>query len=481
MSETSVVIVNERHEVLAQYRPRSTRLPAVKVQKSLAGFSLATALAEQIGLEVFWLLLPDGGRTTLPLMRLQSDASTLPPGYAWGQPHDLTSGPMPEPDLFDRLDAGGESPGEYSWYPMVQDWLRKTLRRLGHELRVLEPWNSSVGNVLIRVSTDGPLFWFKAVRDQNWRDFLVTQTLNDLYPAHGPRIRAVEPSWQAMLLEHVQGTSLAECPTLRRCQSVARKLADVQKRYCRHTEALLRAGATDLRASTLLLKAPLFLERLAHAIEWREGPVSEEDECIWPERMTPSAYRRFIPIITTSQLKELTLLIPALCEEVASFPSSEGLCNVSSFEPRNVILTRTGVVLIDWADACVGWPLAANRSLWHRFADLSLGQASWTLLVRLAHETRWEKINRLRPLSQGIFLADAYFSLARAILYSETHIDEPIEEREFLRFGELLKLTLPSAFDGYQVPWPPKDSKARPHHRDKRSMPTAVNRSPDVQ
>jgi hypothetical protein len=450
MSQTSVVIVNAKCELLAQHKPRSTRLPAVHVQKDQAGFSLFTALVEQIGLEVFWLLPPEGRRTTLPLLRLQSDTPVLPLGYSWVQPHDLTSGPMPEPDLFDRLNITGQCLGEYRWYPQVQDWLRETVARMGHELRALEPWNSSAGNVLLRVLTDGPPLWFKAVSDHNWKDFLVTQALKDLYPEDRPRILAIEPSWKTMLLEHVQGTSLAECTSLRRCQSVARKLADVQRRYSRQTDVFLRADATDLRASTLLMKAPRFFESLARAIERQYGADADQDGYLVRTPMSPSAYQRSMSRVTMSELREMIPLVPALCTEVASFPLSEGLCNVSSFEPRNAILTSAGLVIVDWAEACVSWPLAANRSLWHRLANVSLRHASWCTLARVAHQYRWEKSTGLPPLFSGVFLADAFFSLAMAVLYSERHTDEPPDDRELLRFGELLKLTIHSAFEGYR-------------------------------
>jgi hypothetical protein len=189
---TPLVVLNENGQVFVLRRPRSTRLPVVSVDKGRKGFSISRALQDQLGLQVFLLVPPASQHGSFPLLRLQGDGATVPPGYLWKQPHEITGGPMPEPDIFAALSPEDASFGRYSWYPQVVDWLTRRTAELGLELRSLEPWNCRSGNVLLRVSTDGPQFWFKAIHDSNWRDFSISQLLAEQYPQYSPRIVAKE-------------------------------------------------------------------------------------------------------------------------------------------------------------------------------------------------------------------------------------------------------------------------------------------------
>lgn len=431
MMQAPVVIVNARNEVLAHRNRHSTKLPTVYLPTDLGGLSLATALHKQFGLKVFWLLRSDGSRFALPLLRLQSEEPSLPLGHAWVQPCDLTHGPMPEQNMLDRLNSVDESWGQYSWYQHVQDWLAQTLSQLGHNLKALDQWNSRAGNVLIRVATDGPHFWFKAVGDKNWRDFAVSQVLRQLHPLDRPRILAIETSWKAMLLEHVQGICLAECTNQRTSKRAARMLADIQKRYAEQSEVFVRAGATDLRASTLLQKAPAYLRSLEDAIT---------------RQTTVESYSGQMPSIQISEVEEMSPHLLALCAEVASLPYSDGLFN-ADFDPQRILFTSKGIVLIDWAQACVSWPLAASRYLWLRLMNRSLEHVSRCTLLSMAHWERWEKITGRTPIFRGASLADAFSVIAAAVLYCEQTADHLPDDRILISFGIQLRWAICSTLE----------------------------------
>ncbi len=454
--QTALVIMNAKHELLAHHKRHWTKLPTVDLARERIGFSLSRAVYEQLGLEVFFLLAPEGWQNSLPLLRLQVDSAPLPAGYVWVEPHAINCGAVPQPDLLSLLNLADESPGQYAWYPYAEDWLRRKVSELGHEVRHLEPWNSRSGNVLIRVSTGGPRFWFKAVSDANWREFLIIQALTEHHPLDRPRLHAVEPSWKAMLFENIPGITLAQCTILKDCTKATRMLADVQKKYADHTEAFLRAGATDLRASTLIQKIPGFLGSLESAI--RRHPESLPDTSSErspdnkpPRGMTPSEYRRLLFPPNIPELKELASLLFALCSEVATLPFSDGLFN-ADFEPRHVLIPADGgLVLVDWAQACVGWPLAAGEYLWRRVSNVSSQHAKWCILLSSAYLRRWGEIVHSTGGYRTAYLTFPFFALTSAIRDWERQPHGVTDDASLLRFGHLLHMTVQHAFENYPV------------------------------
>lgn len=454
MMQTSVLILNAKNEFMARRNRLSITLPTIYMLHDMSGFTLTNALHKQLHLKVFFLLRSDGKRYTFPVARLQSEQTLIPANYSWVQPQALTHGPKPAQDVITCLNARDESWGQYSWYPKVEDWLTQTLSQLGCKLIALEQWHSRSGNVLLRVSTDGPQFWFKAVNDRSWRDYAVTQALKQQHPSDRPRIFATEASWKAMLLEHVQGSSLAESTNQWTLKRGARMLADVQKRYAASSEILIRAGAIDLRASTLLEKAPSYLRYVESVIARQSKLIPARADSLHLEsaslhREDPIVHHRIIPKLTMSELHEITPHVSTLCAVVASLPCSDSLFNAEC-NPRDVLITRKGVVLVDWGQACVSWPLAASRFLWLRLLNGQLHHASRFTLLSFVHSERWEKITGRTPIFRGVALVEAFCALIAAILYWEQHTEETLDDIEVLSRAVQLRWAIRSIFESDQ-------------------------------
>ncbi len=395
--EISLAILNERQELLSFRNRRFIKLPKIGALKGRIGFELTNAVRELLGTGVYLLEPLRPGQGSLPILRFQSSCAALPTGYGWVHPHEITCGPIPEPDVLDRVWRNRVSVGGYDWYAELSEWLAEQVSRLGYRLLSLDQWNSVSGNVLIRVKTTGPQFWFKAVCDANWRDFSFAQLLSEKQFFPSPHVRAIEPLWKGMLLEHVPGTELLACQNVETFMEAMRLLAELQIRGMGSSQSLLLQGATDLRAATMSRMLPDLLRDFEDAL----GIMKSDDDD--PESMS---------------LKALAPALERMCFEVASLSFCDGLVP-ASLNPHHVLLTPNGLVLIDWAQACVSLPLIAGESLWLNLGRESLAQARWAIRLRMEYFSCWGRAFGYSAWSSMIHHLPAFSTLAAAIFYRD--------------------------------------------------------------
>ncbi|HZP04562.1 MAG TPA: hypothetical protein VFB43_06650 [Terracidiphilus sp.] len=408
---TSLLILNQDKKVLAVRQDAHLALPEVNVEQGRVGISVSRAVQEQLNLKIFFLVLSEAEAEGYPVLRLQSPDTPMPRGYVWADSAEL---PLTErlQKVIEHVDLQSEAVGSFEWYERVEAWLKVRLIPLGYSVRALEQWNGRVGGVLLRIVTDGPVFWFKAVSDFNVREMAIAELLSERSPAHFPRILAREPGWNGFLLEHIEGRELYECDDLETWEQAAKLLADVQMDWTGRGDSLLRAGAADLRAGAMNARMPAFLDHIEEAMG--RQPKTP------PERLT------------RVDLDELGIALKALCADVAAFEFAEGLAN-ADFSPHNTLITATGPVFIDWAEACVSLPLIAGEYLWNRMVVESPQRVHWQAPIRAAYLSRWKERYGSRQIEQAAQRLPAFSLLAVAMFYHERESHGPSPYDSYLR------------------------------------------------
>ncbi len=409
--KTSLIIVDDRGRVAARQHPAGPSLPEVEVEPGRVGISLSKAIREQLHLETFCLVLPETTSSSYHTLRLQRSNMKLPTAYVWADPTELSDSKTVENMLAHFSPADTEF-ARFAWYTEVLVWLDAEIAKLGYTCRGLEQWNGRVGGVLLRVLTDGPDFWFKAVSDFNAREFWIAQLLSERHPDYFPKVLAAQPRWNAFLLGNVQGEELNDTDNLEVWKQVAQLLADVQTDWSGNSTKLLEAGAADLRPSTLLNNIPVFLEQVAQSMSRQEKAV-------------PAVLNKGDLITLGEQLSDL-------CTEIIKLPFSEGLAN-ADFSPHNTIITAGGPVFIDWAEACVSFPPIVGEYLWNRMVIEVPNRKQWQDALREAYFKRWAEHYDSSAVESAAQLVPAFAIFALLTFLHEREGDGPSRYDPYLR------------------------------------------------
>ena len=409
--KTSLIIVDDRGRVAARQRPAGLFLPEVEVEPGRVGISLSKAIREQLQLETFCLVLPETAGGSYHILRLQRSNTKLSAAYVWTDPTELSDSKTVENVLAHFSPADTEF-ARFAWYTEALVWLDAEIAQLGYACRRLEQWNGRVGGVLLRVLTDGPDFWFKAVSDFNAREFWIAQLLSERHPDYFPKVLAAEPRWKAFLLGNVSGEELNDCENLKVWKDVAELLADVQADWISDSSKLLEAGAADLRPLTLLNNIPVFLEQVAESMSRQQKTVPA--------------------ILSKVDLTRLGEQLADLCTEISKFTFSEGLAN-ADFSPHNTILTAKGPVFIDWAEACVSFPLIVGEYMWNRMVIEVPNRKQWQDPLREAYFQRWAHHYGSPAIENASRLVPAFAIFALLVFLHQREGEGPSRYDPYLR------------------------------------------------
>jgi hypothetical protein len=407
----SIILVDERGLVAARHNSPSASLPQVDIADGRVGICLSRAVREQLRLNIYCLVPSAELEPSFHLVRLQSPEQVLPSGYIWTKPQDLLEHKQIEQALAGFTPTDTEF-GRFGWYAEVTTWLREQVDSLGYEIRRFEQWNGRVGGVLLRVLTDGPDFWFKAVSQFNTREFWVSQLLAKRHPKYFPRVLAAEPRWNAFLLEDVRGEELHDHDDLDTWKYVAELLAEIQIEWVGQSSVLLASGAADLRSSSIAQRLPAFLSHIADAMT-RQTKV-------------PPA------ILNRRDLDDLGDQLETMCARVSAFAFAEGLAN-ADFSPHNTLITAHGPVFIDWAEACVSLPLIAGEYMWNRMVVEAPQRRYWQDALRNTYLSRWRDHFGKDALDVAARLLPAFSVLAVAMFYHERERTGPSPYDSYLR------------------------------------------------
>src|SRR5262249_22832761 len=148
--------------------------------------------------------------------------------------------------------VGGSPFWECGAYDKIHAWVEEQLRPVGRVLKgSFRQLQADASFALIQFPTSQGVVWFKAVGVPNLREFAITRLLAARIPESVPELLAVRAEWNAWLMAEAQGQHLFELSDPAMWFRAAASFADLQIASREHTQALLDAGAHDVRVETL--------------------------------------------------------------------------------------------------------------------------------------------------------------------------------------------------------------------------------------
>jgi hypothetical protein len=266
-----------------------------------------------------------------------------------------------------RYDSGVKASnfGRYSSLDSLRTWYSPTLAAMGLKETSIEQWNGDAWFSLFRINTEtvdrdsaeaAKSFWFKAVGEPNTREYAVTVALTAECPYWFPRLVATKPEVNGWLMEEVHGHELDAEADGRPWALTARVLAKVQKRFVGQEERLLELGCRDWRMPQVLAALDPFFEDME---EIMQRQVNE------PPR-----------ILDRSELRSLKVHCQDLCRRIEDVDIPYTITH-GDFSPHNVLVSNGWPILIDWAEAYVGFPFISWEYFWNRMIKDHPEHAAW--------------------------------------------------------------------------------------------------------
>ncbi len=343
--------------------------------------SVTRAALERWGLRLFVMFCAstsapnDGAQKAIELVlvcRLQNKAAAHD-GFLW-KSQEMWALPLEDAALLDAAFAdfdlyqSGAKASNFSKYDSLNElraWYTPTLEGIGLRETDLEQWNGDEWFALFRIRTEtidpastepAKSFWFKAVGEPNTREYAVTVALTAECPYWFPRLVATRPDWNGWLMEEVDGHELDVEPDGRPWALTARILAKVQKRFVGQEERLLELGCRDWRMPQVLASLDPFFEDME---EIMQRQTSEPPH-----------------VLDRSELRALKHHCLDLCRRVEDVDVPYTITH-GDFSPHNVIVSNGWPILIDWAEAYVGFPFISWEYFWNRMIKDHPQQAEW--------------------------------------------------------------------------------------------------------
>jgi len=220
------------------------------------------------------------------------------------------------------------------WMADLFNWARAQLPRELHLTGGFQQLNAEPTFALVRLETNGPAVWFKAVGEPNLREYSITLALSRLFPVSVPELIAVRPEWHGWLTKEAEGQQLGESSELQ-WASVADALAELQTLSTGKIEPLLKAGCRDLRCEPLLNLVDPFMNRMT--------------ELMAEQRKSPPAQ------LTKPELHNLAGQLKVATEEWANLQVPDSIGHLD-FNPENLLVSEHRCTFLDWAEAYVGPP-----------------------------------------------------------------------------------------------------------------------------
>jgi hypothetical protein len=304
-------------------------------------------------------------------------------GTEWKRVHSLTADSFQDESDFrtltrclHELDAYEHDPSSpfarKGWTTRVQAWATDAIRPLGLELGPsFRQYNASPSFSLIRLETNGPAIWFKAVGEPNLREFSITLKLAELFPEFVPEILGTKLEWNAWLSREVEGTSLGDTREFALWERAATSLARLQVESISTADAILNSGAHDLRVDKLLTSIDPFFDLVARLMEKQ------------PKVPPPTLSQQELGLLKLRIEDSLTLL------EDLGIPNTLGHLDLN---PRNIIVSVNRCVFLDWAEAYVGPPFFSFEYLLQHFRrEVGADAVRESELVN-AYVARWRQL-----------------------------------------------------------------------------------------
>jgi hypothetical protein len=286
--------------------------------------------------------------------------------------------------------------GKPSWIRGVFEWVEREIAPLG--LRItgrFRQLNASPTFSLIRMETNGPAIWFKAVGEPNLREYPITLTLAKLFPAFVPKIIATRSDWNAWLVTETEGTHPDESSEIATWMTVAKRLADLQLASFGQTLHLIDAGCRDARICSLLELVEPFLEVMAGLMEQQT-------------KASPAPLSRTELRTLGAQLQDVFSHF-----NTSAIPHALGHLD---FNAGNILVFQNQCAFLDWAEACVGHPFVTFQYLVEYLRRYRPSNTSWEPALTSAYVESWRSFVDPDEISAAVAAAPllAVFTYAAA-------------------------------------------------------------------
>jgi hypothetical protein len=285
---------------------------------------------------------------------------------------------------FQRGEAVGPFGGP-GWIEELSSWVQRAIEpyglRLSGEFRQL---NASPTFALLRLETNGPALWFKAVGEPNLREFPISLTLSRLFPGFVPTVIATHPIWHGWLTTEFAGSTLDEVPDACAWERASQTLGELQIVSVGMIDELLEAGCRDLRVTSLLTMVDPFLEVMSRLME--------------QQQKTPP------PVLDRDELLTLGSQIKEALSDLAELGIPDTLGHLD-FNPGNILCSADQCVLLDWAEAYVGPPFPTLQYLREHLRRLRPEEIRLGAEIFEAYATKWRRILSRATASSAMDLA----------------------------------------------------------------------------
>jgi len=256
------------------------------------------------------------------------------------------------------------------WFGDLTSWIAAQL--LQHRLELQKRWtqyNMGPEFCLLRLETNGPALWFKAVGEPNLQGYAITTALAALHSPHLPEMLAAHSVWHGWLMTEAHGCHLDETSNPQHWESVASSLADLQVASISMADKLLAVGCKDLRPA-----------QLTHAI----GPLLDViRELMATQTADPPR------ALTAAELRQLGEHLRSACESLQSVGIPDTL-GQTDFNPGNVLVNSDGAIFLDWAEASIGNPFFTLEFLVALCQRLRPSREAWAHAIRDAYLVPWK-------------------------------------------------------------------------------------------
>jgi hypothetical protein len=299
--------------------------------------------------------------------------------------------------------------GRPGWVDELCSWAQRELEPYGVRLNGgIEQLNASPTFALLRLDTNGPAVWFKAVGEPNLREFPLSVTLSRLFRGFVPTVIATHAAWNGWLTTEFLGSSIDEAQDERAWELAARTLAELQFNSMGKINQLLTAGCWDLRIASLVTMVDPFMEVMSQLME--------------QQRKTAP------PALSRGEIEILRKRVQRSLLDWAALHIPDTLGHLD-FNPGNILCAADRCIFLDWAEGYVGPPFFTFEYLRAHLLRLQPEHASLAGDVVRAYEMVWRKIFSPQTISVGLdlvrLLAVFAYAVGRKAWQNPTVLREP--------------------------------------------------------
>jgi hypothetical protein len=274
-----------------------------------------------------------------------SEKAILPEGFRWLAAHRIAREARLDPpaaSLLRQILEGSEVEHESAmgffarpgWLDEIMTWAEQQLSPMGlHLTREFTQLNASPTFSLLRLETNGPAVWLKAVGQPNVQEFFISRELARLVPKFVPKVIGARDDCKAWLTLEAQGTHPDENASAVVWERIATTLARLEIASVGRTLHLIHAGFKDSRLCTLCDLVSPFIDFV--------GALMERQPLEPPKPMSRAELQELGEQMRRSLSDFDNLSLPNV---VVHF----------DFNPGNIIVSDNGCVFLDWAEAAIG-------------------------------------------------------------------------------------------------------------------------------